>query len=332
MKRKQLLSLLLALLMIFALCACGSSAMPSPSSMSVNNYKAEYDTPMEASMAYDYSDTASSEEYGGFAAGGEAELAVSTEAPREGDINPDKIIYSADATLETTDFDTALEELAELIKQYGGFVESSSIHGVNLYSSYGRRSADYSIRVPSESFSALMSALSGIGNVPYSHTYTDNITAQYYDTQARLTAYETQEQSLLTMLEKAESVEDLIRIEEKLTDVRYNIDAVKSRLKNWDRQVNYSTVSLSVNEVIEYSPAAKLSYGERLGLSLKHGLSAVGDFFSELLVWLVGALPTIVILVALFFVFRPLLRKWKRRTGEKRAARKVEKAEQREKK
>lgn len=319
---KKLISFLLTALMIFSLCACGSSSNSAAYS------RQESSTPMEpASANYDiaYDEEA---EYGGLAAE-EGGLSADGAGESSGDINPDKIIYSADATLETTDFDTTVEKLGALIEQYGGFIESSSVRGVNIYNrnGYGRRSADYAIRIPSENFSTLMNELPGIGNVPYTHTYTDNITAQYYDAQARLTAYEAQEQSLLAMLEKAETVEDIINIEDKLTDVRYNIDSVKSRLTNWDRQVSYSTVNLSVEEVVEYSPEAKISYGERLWLSLKNGLKSVGEFFSDFLVWFVGALPALVILAVLIVVLLPLLRKWNRRSREKRAARKAAKAE-----
>ena len=86
-------------------------------------------------------------------------------------------------------------------------------------------------------------------------------------------------------------------------------------------------VNLSVEEVVEYSPEAKISYGERLWLSLKNGLKSVGDFFSDFLVWFVGALPALVILAVLIVVLLPLLRKWSRRSREKRAARKAAKAE-----
>ena len=198
---KKLISFLLAALMIFSLCACGSS------SNSAADSKQESSTPMEpASANYDIAYDEETE-YGGLAAE-EGGLSADGAGESSGDINPDKIIYSADATLETTDFDTTVEKLGALIEQYGGFIESSSVRGVNIYNrnGYGRRSADYAIRIPSENFSTLMNELPGIGNVPYTHTYTDNITAQYYDAQARLTAYEAQEQSLLAMLEKAETV------------------------------------------------------------------------------------------------------------------------------
>lgn len=92
-------------------------------------------------------------DYGGLAAE-EGGLSADGTGESSGDINPDKIIYSADATLETTDFDTAVEKLGALIEQYGGFIESSSVRGVNIYNrgSYGRRSADYTVQHPQQKF------------------------------------------------------------------------------------------------------------------------------------------------------------------------------------
>ena len=200
---KKTLSLLLAVLLVFALCACGSadSASSAPS--------AAYDM---VSTETAYPAEAPEEDYGGFAVAGGTQLETGSGAAPEG--SPEKLIYSASATVETTEFDRTIEKLSALVEQYGGFVESSSINGSNYYTqSRGYSSERYAsdvIRVPSGKFSALMGSLSTLGNVPYSHTYTENITAQYYDTDARLTAYQTQEARLLEMMEAAETVEDLI--------------------------------------------------------------------------------------------------------------------------
>ena len=120
---KKLISFLLAALMIFSLCACGSSNSASDS-------RQEASTPMEPAANDDikYDEEA---DYGGLAAE-EGGLSADGTGESSGDINPDKIIYSADATLETTDFDTAVEKLGALIEQYGGFIESSSVRGVNI--------------------------------------------------------------------------------------------------------------------------------------------------------------------------------------------------------
>ena len=306
---KKTLSLLLAVLLVFALCACGSadSASSAPS--------AAYDM---VSTKAPYPAEAPEEDYGGFAVAGGTQLETGSGAAPEG--SPEKLIYSASATVETTEFDRTIEKLSALVEQYGGFVESSSINGSNYYTQSrgysSERYASYVIRVPSGKFSALMGSLSTLGNVPYSHTYTENITAQYYDTDARLTAYQTQEARLLEMMEAAETVEDLIAIEEKLTELRYQIESLQSTLKNWDRQVAYSTLDLEVQEVIEYTPESRMSYGQELALALTNGLRRTGEFFKDLLLAIVGALPALVILAVVLAILIPV---WKKHRKPRRA-------------
>ena len=304
---KKALSLLLAVLLVFALCACGSanSASSAPA--------ASYD------MAYtEDAYSAEAEEYGGFAVTGGTQLESGSGAAPEG--SPEKLIYSASATVETTEFDGTIEKLSALVEQYGGFVESSSVNGSNYYTQSrgysSTRCASYVIRVPSDKFSALMGSLSTLGNVPYSHTYTENITAQYYDTDARLTAYQTQEARLLEMMEAAKTVEDLIAIEEKLTELRYQIESLQSTLKNWDRQVAYSTLDLEVQEVVEYTPESRMSYGQELALALSSGLKRTGEFFKDLLLAIVGALPALVILAVVLAILIPV---WKKRRKARKA-------------
>ena len=304
---KKALSLLLAALLVFALCACGSADTASSAPA------ASYD------MAYtENAYPAEAEEYGGFAVTGGTQLESGSGAAPEG--SPEKLIYSASATVETTEFDGTIEKLSALVEQYGGFVESSSVNGSNYYTQSrgysSTRYASYVIRVPSDKFSALMGSLSTLGNVPYSHTYTENITAQYYDTDARLTAYQTQEARLLEMMDAAETVEDLIAIEEKLTELRYQIESLQSTLKNWDRQVAYSTLDLEVQEVIEYTPESRMSYGQELALALSSGLKRTGEFFKDLLLAIVGALPALVILAVVLAILIPV---WKKRRKARRA-------------
>ena len=304
---KKALSLLLAALLVFALCACGSA--DTASSAPAASYDMAY-----TEAAY----PAEAEEYGGFAVTGGTQLESGSGAAPKG--SPEKLIYSASATVETTEFDGTIEKLSALVEQYGGFVESSSVNGSNYYTQSrgysSTRYASYVIRVPSEKFSALMGSLSTLGNVPYRHTYTENITAQYYDTDARLTAYQTQEDRLLEMMEAAKTVEDLIAIEEKLTELRYQIENLQSTLKNWDRQVAYSTLDLEVQEVVEYTPESRMSYGQELALALCSGLKRTGEFFKDLLLAIVGALPALVILAVVLAILIPV---WKKRRKARKA-------------
>ena len=116
-------------------------------------------------------------------------------------------------------------------------------------------------------------------------------------------------------MELAETVEDVIIIEDRLTELRYQIESLQSRLNNWDRRVSYSTIALTVKEVREYTPEEKVNptYGEELAQALKDGLYNAGQFLKDLLVFLVEALPVLVLLIPIIWLVIWLLRKLIRR-------------------
>ena len=332
---KRISILLLAAMMLLSLCACGSTGNRTEakgaaqtssaySSYDVADYAMEEAMVADGDMAYGFSavpmaavNTAS----GSASAGNGAE----SDAPTE---NPDKIIYSADVTVETTAFEETIGKVSALVEQVGGWIEASSVSGSNYYQksrgTASTRDASYTLRIPSGRFQELMDSLSGLGNIPYSHIYTENVTAQYYDVQAHLKAYQTQETRLLEMMELAETVEDVIILEDRLTELRYKIESLQSSLNNWDRRVSYSTISLSIKEVREYTPEEKVNptYGEELKQALKDGLTNAGQFLKDLLVFLVEALPVLLILVPILWLVIWLLRRIIRKIMSKAAARK----------
>ena len=337
---KKALALILALAAVFSLTACGQTAKSTDTAY----YDSASDDGWYTGAASAAGEVSYSAEYAaqdmGIANAYSREAAAPEPAPQEESgapsENPDKIIYSADATVETTKFEDTLAQLDELIKKYGGWVESSSVSGANYYSisrgNKNSRSANYTIRIPSGDFGSVMSGLTALGNVPYSHIYTENVTAQYYDTQARIDSYKTQEQSLLRLMDKAESVEDIITIESKLAEVRYSIESLQSTINNWDRRVSYSTVYLTVDEVSEYTPEAvvTVSFGEKLAKAVKDGFRSAGEFLSGLVLWVVEALPTLVVIAVIgfgiFMAVRPAIRKRRARRAEKKAQKENEKS------
>ena len=327
MKMKKTFSLILALMLLFSLAGCGAAKSaayrPEPAPAYSTSYAAGDSAYETASPAEAPAAPMEEAAPGGLANTAHGDSGSDPQAaPSAGEIVVDKIIYSANVTVETTDFDGSLRNLEALIAQHGGFVESSSISGNNYYrSSRGytsQRSAEYRIRIPSGSFSTVMNSLSTLGNVPYSYTYSENVTSQYYDVQARLKACRTQEQSLLDMMAKADKVSDMLEIQAQLSEVRYRIESLQSTLTNWDRQVNYSTITLSIQEVQEYTPESKISYGEQLRLALSRGLKDVGEFFRDLLLWLLEALPTLLVLAAVVLLVVFLIRRICRRARAKR--------------
>lgn len=337
----KLLALVLALVLALGLAGCGAktaSMTDSCYSERISSAPMEEprpDTPMESESMP--SPASAPGGFGNFAAedGGFYEEDVRDSAADIADMS-EKIIYSADATLETTEFEHSIEEIRALVKELGGFMESTSISGNNYSSiargSTGGRSASYTIRVPSDKFALLTGSLSDIGNVPYCNTYMQNVTMEYYDVQSRLEAYKTQETRLLEMLAVAESVEDMLAIQQQLTDVQYEIDSLSGRLRYYDHQVSYSTVSLDVTEVREYTPepTITLTYWQRMTRGFAESLKNVGGFFQDLFLWFVTSLPWLVPLAAVIVLIAWLVRRSVKNRPEraaKRAARRAAKAE-----
>lgn len=278
---KRTLAFVLAILMLLCLAGCGGSSKESAAN---DMAPAE---PMEAPMP-----AAAEAEENSYSLGSAATADSSAVNQSQ-----DKIIYSGYAEIETLDFDRSVEAVHALIARHGGFLESSSVRGTD-YTGEGRRSADFVIRIPRESFETVTGGLSELGNVSYSRVQAENVSASYYDTESRLAAYRIEEERLLSMLEKAETVEDMLAIEDRLTAVRYEIESHTTTLMNWDSLINYSTLELYLREVVEYTAEPELSYWQKLGRGFVRSLEKVGEFFKDLFRFVVVNLPVLVLVAA----------------------------------
>ena len=316
--KRTLTALALVLLLVLSFAACGAkSEAPAEDRASYDMAEAPA-APMEAETR-----TTAAEEIqeNGFStakiAGGGGETGAPAPAPDE------KIIYTGTARVETLEFDKTIEDLAKMLSDCGGYIQYSDITGADfnsLHSGYRvYRYASYQLRIPVESFKGFQEGLSALGNVPYSSTNADNITMQYRDTQSRLEARETEETRLLELLAKAETVEDIITIESRLSDVRYEIEILTSQIKSWDNQVSYSSLSLEIQEVALYTEdtPATLSYGEQLKEGFVRSLKSVGRFFKELLKFLVAALPVIVVLAVVAVIVILIVKSAKKKKADK---------------
>ena len=237
----------------------------------------------------------------------------------------EKIIYSANVDMETLDFEETVAAVEEMVERYGGFFESSSVSGNSYSDEYhgytGGRYANYVIRVPVESFNEMTGSLDTIGNVLNVYRYVENITQQFYDSQSRLDAYEIEEERLLSMLEQAETVTDMLDIESRLSQVRYEIESLETRLRNWQNQVDYSTVDLNIREVRDLTERQDpdRSYFQQLGDGFVSTLKDVGGFFKDLFRIFVSAIPVLIIIavviVAAVLIIR-LVRRKRRGRGD----------------
>lgn len=288
------ISLLLAIILTLAiiLSGCGSNGGSA-------NMKAEMDmaapgAPMEAPSAepnYGYS--------GGIKDGSYTESASDIYTNEN-----NKIIRKASLTIQSTDFDAAVEALNRLTQENGGYYETAEVESGSYHNQYANRSAYYVVRIPRENFVAFRDGTGGIGHVYNISESTQDVGEIYYDTEARLKTLTTKRDRLLALLEKAEKMEDVISLENALADVQYEIDRHTSTLRKYDSLIGYSTFYIRLNEVVEITedPGVKESFGSKFVSSLKRGFEDFGEGLQNFAIWFARNLMGIIIFAAVVVV------------------------------
>lgn len=227
----------------------------------------------------------------------------------------EKIIYSVYADVETLKFEETIDMVYQLLVLNNAFIETSNVSGINHEARYygwnQLRYAYFSLRVPKDRLNIMTASLDSLGNVTNLNSSAQNITSQFFDTQSRLNSLLVQEERLLDMLRKADEVTDLIAIEERLADVRYQIESYTTTLNNWQNQVDYSTLSISIREVEEYTEPTPVhrSYWEQVRDGLMATIRSTGKFFTDLFKWFIVNLPVLIILAVITVVTVLIVRK-----------------------
>lgn len=216
-----------------------------------------------------------------------------------------KIIKTVRLDLETKEFDKAVGEITAVTAAAGGYVESSYITGKSL-SDYGNvtRSATFVLRVPAAGLDAYVEALSGSFNVLSRQESAEDITDSYYDSKARLDSLLVQEERLLSMLEGADDLEYMLKLEDKLSEVRYQIESLYSTLQRYDKAVEMATVNVSLREVVEYQRITEppKTFGERLHQSFTESWADFADGAQDFIVWFVYVFPTLLVIAVVIAI------------------------------
>lgn len=207
-----------------------------------------------------------------------------------------KWIITMDMSAETEDLDTLLSALTQEIGKLAGYVEDQSIHNGSAYASRRYRSASLTIRVPAGDVDSFTQAVAGIANVVSSSKRLEDVTLQYSDTKTRVKALETERDRLLELMEQAENLSDLLEIESRLTEVRYELERYSSRLKLYDNQIDYATICLSIDEVQEYTPVEEPTVWQRIRTGFVSSLKGLGAGIVDAVVWLIVFSPYLLVL------------------------------------
>lgn len=276
MKKMRILALLLAMALLFAGCSAGSSG---------ENYGAMAEVPNAGNGVYE--ETADSGE------------SVGIEENR-------KLIRTVTIEAETADLDATLAELDAQLAALGGYVQNKSVqNGRN--SDY--RYATLTLRIPADKVDRFVGHVEDATNILSSNEKAEDVTLKYSATESRIKALETKEARLLELLAKAETLNDLLTLENKLADVRQELETVKSQLKLYDSLIDYGTINLTVTEVKEYTVVEEEepTTWERIRTGFVKSVKSMWGILTELFIFLIVALPYLVIpggiLLIVFIVY-----------------------------
>lgn len=314
MKKKSILICGLITTLLFSGCGSAGSGAYDGMSASKNNFAAGFDA------KYEGADIVESEDY---------------DLPQDEASNPqeekdtkqiksqEKLVYTCDLTIQTLKYEETIKAINEKIKEYNGIIEqqTESDDSYNwYYSDYVKREGTLhnyiKVRIPTEKYNDFLSSIEGNGKVINKSQNVENISKTYYETEAIIESLKIQEERLLEMLKSADKIEDMITVEARLTEVQTELNKQKTLLSSMDMDVDYSTINLNIEEVLEYSqsePGQKTNtFIDRLKNTIVDSWKSFLNALEELLFLVIRLVPALIIgLIILVPIYKVLKKKGK---------------------
>lgn len=210
------------------------------------------------------------------------------------------LIRTVMITAETTNYNQVAADLESRVRECGGYIEYSSMHGTG--NNKDLRSGSYTVRVPADKLDSLIEAVGTSCTVTSSNESTTDVTLEYVDTKARIESLRVEYDQLLTLLSQAEDLDTIIVLQNRLTDVRYQIESAESRVRVLENQVQYATLTLTLNEVLEEKEVEEphvVTYGEKVSKQFKQTWENTVEFFQNALLGLIACIPGIVVMIVI---------------------------------
>ena len=248
----------------------------------------------------------------------------SAEEPKavESAASQDKLVYTCWMTIQTLEFEKTQKYVRDAVSKAGGIIEAESVSDSDYswyrdeYKKSGTLNATLTIRIPSEKYNAFLEELDGSGGkVVNKSQNVENITKRYNDQTIYIESLELQEKRLLEMMEKAETVEEMITVEARLTDVQTELNQARSELASMDTDVRYSTVNLTLEEVVRYTdtPRTPISFGQRVSDAFVDSWDNFVSLLQGLIISIIYLLPSVIFIALIAALVFLITREWRKK-------------------
>lgn len=283
--------LLMAVVLVCSIISCSSKNNSSADGDIYNENMKEYE---DGSLQEYYQSVETGASYNEFSGAKSSYVAETNASPIQ---DTRKIIRTISLSLETKTFDNSVAKITQMANEFGGYLEYSNISGNNYDSNNNERYANFTIRIPAEKLDSYINSLGEGFNVLNKTENTSDITDMYYDATARLNSLKTQEERLISMLEGATELQYMLQLEQTLADVRYQIESYYSTIQRYDSQVALSTLTISLQEVIEYKPEIikPKTFGERISIAFKQSWNNFTEGLKDYIIEFIYSIPVLII-------------------------------------
>lgn len=298
-KSKASLYLLFILIFLWAIAVTGCSATSDE---------------MSADFTEELSTNAAEE--GGETGGEDAVRSTAPNQAGEKNASPAKprfIIYTGSLELTVRDTRKTVEEIRQITAGEGGLVSESRIYE----SQKGQFAADLSLRIPETRFDDFIAQLEELGEAANVHKSSEDVTLSYLDLETRIKNLKTSEKRLLEILAEAGTVEEILTVEQEISRVRGEIEAMTAEFTYLQDQVSFSTIDVFIGEEaidtggVSQKPFAHI--GKRMKEALFQSINFVSTAVAFALVALATLLPVLVVLALVTLVVIWVVRAIRRR-------------------
>ena len=198
------------------------------------------------------------------------------------------IVRTGEMELVVEDVSQTAEDIAQLAVAMGGYVVSSYISGE------GEETRGWiSFRVPDDQFEIALAQLGELAvRITSQRTYSQDVTEEYIDLQARLRNALATEQQYLALLEQAVDVDDILRIYESLNRIRAEIEQLEGQIQYLERTTSMSLISVSLEPEVTAQPLVRVGWSVLEVLkAAARGLVVAGQVLATAAIWILIFIP-----------------------------------------
>lgn len=214
-----------------------------------------------------------------------------------------KLIKTVDMDVETEEYDILFPKLESRITELGGYIENLSEYQDKYGEEKGLRYANITARIPEQRLDEFVTEVTEASNVINRNERVEDVTLSYVDLESHKKVLITERDRLMELLENAETMEDIITIESRLSEVRYQIESMESQIRTYDNKINYSTVYLNISEVERLTPQVEKTAWEKIKTGFAESTYHVVRGVKNACINLIISIPYLIVWAVIIVIF-----------------------------